>query len=150
MINQLQIPIYRAKKIDSEKYIVGNLFEYDKNYVIIEEFAKCYTDDGSSIDFCYDAFVDPSTLSIHFTNMIALDSDRLLPNGEKDLRVFASLSKDGKGGDIFIIGDERLEYLKYIAMIKDNQLMGKQYVAVGSFIGQGYARVNQWKVIGIQ
>lgn len=43
--------------------------------------------------------IDVSTLSIHFPDTLACDSDRLLPNGEKDLRIFASLSEDGKGGD---------------------------------------------------
>jgi hypothetical protein len=44
--------------------------------------------------------VDESTLSIHFPDMLGGDSDRLLPNGEKDLRIFASLREDGKGGDL--------------------------------------------------
>jgi len=44
--------------------------------------------------------VDPTTIAVHFPDMLAKDSDRWLANGEKDLRIFASLSEDGKGGDI--------------------------------------------------
>lgn len=83
------IPLFRAKKIDTEECVVGYLVpEYDGYHCI----HVSWVDD--------DIRIDPSTLSIHFKDMLASDSDRLLPNGEKDLRIFASLSQDGKGGDM--------------------------------------------------
>ena len=104
------IPIYRARKIDSDKYVEGFLnkaehiyYDDDKNdetayYIMKNMTTEC--EDKSYFDFYGFKEIDPSTLSIHFPDMLASDSDRLLPNGEKDLRVFASLSEDGKGGDI--------------------------------------------------
>ena len=75
------IPIYRAKKIDSDEYVVGYL-NYCKTHGLC--FIAVFSD-GESIN--YD--VDSSTLSIHYPNM--LDSE-----GKK---IFASLSESGKGGD---------------------------------------------------
>lgn len=79
----MNIPIFRAKKIDRNEYIVGHYIE-DENrqcIVILEKMFK-----GEPIY----TTVDKSTLSIHFPDM--LDSE-----GNK---IFASLSEDGKGGDI--------------------------------------------------
>jgi len=72
-----QIPIYRAKKRDSEEWVKGYLFKRDEYFFIMVS--------------AYDVYrVDPSTLSISFQNMI----DK---NGKK---IFASLSRGGIGGDI--------------------------------------------------
>lgn len=73
----INIPLYRAKKIDSDEYVEGLLSHRIESEKVI----------GISYDGV--AFCDPSTLSIHFPDM--LDSQ-----GNK---IFASLSKDGKGGD---------------------------------------------------
>lgn len=89
------IPLYRAKKIGSEEYVIGYLL--DDN--VIGKFAKHPLLDNKF------STIDPSTRSIHFPDMLANDSDRLLPNGDKDLRIFASLSEDGKGGDILLLKD---------------------------------------------
>ena len=90
----LNIPIYRAKKIDSDEYVEGILriyrFETHTNYYISRD----------SFSYSLAHWIDPSTLSIHLPDMLSSDSDRLLSNVEKDLRIFASLSEDGKGGDI--------------------------------------------------
>ena len=78
----MNIPIYRAKKIDSDEYAVG-YYTYN-------------IDNG--LGFIWEENihkVDITTLAIHFPDM--LDSQ-----GNK---IFASLSEDGKGGDI-------LEYKK--------------------------------------
>ncbi len=144
------IPIFRAKKLDSDKYIIGQYIETEfsnEEYCDIEEqetiIKHCIIKDFRTVhdDYEYCNFditeIDPTTLSIHFPDM--LDSQ-----GNK---IFASLQEDGKGGDIFILGDIRL---KYIAMIRKNQLMAKQQGTYGSFIGQGYATVDKWKSIGIQ
>jgi|GEM_PF-4016478 len=93
------IPIYRAKKINSDEYIEGFLVTYQGKYRIGYE-------DGLWIE----QDIDPSTISIHFGDMIAKDSDRLL-NGDKDLRIFASLREDGRGGDILkVFGHYSIEY----------------------------------------
>ena len=80
MIIETQIPIYRAKKIDSDERVKG-YYVYDhhlsKHFIL--------TMKGNM----YEYKIDPSTLAIHFPGMI--DSE-----GNK---IFASLSEDGKGGD---------------------------------------------------
>ena len=117
------IPIFRAKKLDSDEYIIGDLF--DGKYIIskselnrdISEALKHIREDiltkdcisaecknehnllnkmlnkllvNERLEHIYE--IDPTTLSIHFPNM--LDSQ-----GNK---IFASLSENGKGGDILI------------------------------------------------
>ena len=125
-MENINIPIYRAKVLGLDNnYIIGFYQQY------IEGFENnIYHEINNTL-------IDPTTISINFPNMT--DSQ-----GNK---IFASLNENGKGGDIFILGDERL---KYIAMMHNNQLMAKQQNTYGSFIGQGYAPTNKWKVIGIQ
>ena len=85
------IPIYRAKKIDSDEYVEGyylpvyympifengELVSFEDIFNILQVNKTTYTE------------IDTSTLSIHFQNML----DK---NGKK---IFASLSEDGVGGD---------------------------------------------------
>ena len=85
------IPIFRGKKIDGDEYVIGYLLP---SLLRNSEFLRIMSENGNIY------FLHQSTLSIHFSDMLASDSDRLLPNGEKDLRIFASLSNDGKGGDL--------------------------------------------------
>ena len=77
----MNIPIYRAKKIDSDKYIQGYLLGMWGEYFISW---------GETNHVPNKVQIDPTTLAIHFKDM--LDSQ-----GNK---IFASLSNDGKGGDI--------------------------------------------------
>ena len=114
------IPIFRAKKIDSDEYIFGDLF--DGKYIItkstfnqfIEESInhikndvltkvcinnKCKEDHillekmlskllvNERFEHIYE--IDTSTLSIHFPDMLDIRGNK----------IFASLQKDGKGGD---------------------------------------------------
>jgi len=98
---------FRAKKIDSDKYVEGFYFpqDYTGEYENEEaeernECIKHFIHSGTSHDELEDEEgffefynieeVDKETLAIHFPNM--LDSD-----GRK---IFASISEDGKGGDI--------------------------------------------------
>jgi len=76
----VNIPIYRAKKIDSDEWVEGYYF-----------FTKAYgTHKIYPVGKDYKEIkIYPNTLSIHFPNML----DK---NGKK---IFASLSKDGVGGD---------------------------------------------------
>lgn len=84
------IPIYRAKKKDSDEYVEG--------YYVYAKWCNKHFIHSHNNDNIYE--IDPTTISIHHEDMLASDTDRYLPNGEKDLRIFASLQKDGKGGDI--------------------------------------------------
>lgn len=84
----MNLPIYRAKKIDSDEYVEG-YYSPDKNY---QEHIHTifYFDIGDfDVDRKTTTQIDPATLAIHFPDM--LDSQ-----GNK---IFASLSEDGKGGD---------------------------------------------------
>ena len=88
------IPIYRAKKIDSNEYVEG--------------FLKNCTDTGLDIFWIQskqfiDYQIDTNTLSINFPNMI--DSQ-----GNK---IFASLQEEGKGGDIIETELKRVCTVKY-------------------------------------
>lgn len=121
------IPSYRAKKIGSEEYIIGELTkllipdieiisEYEQAdterwaYFIVKD--KSMLDVGCSFKYCSENRfdfkvsekdeIDPTTLAIHFPDM--LDS-----NGNK---IFASLQEDGKGGDI-MQDDEYFGIAKY-------------------------------------
>ena len=89
----MKIPIYRAKKIDSDEYVIGFYSSaYDIHHYVITHLG---VDTKTSIVYQMSTDIhkiDPTTLAIHFPNM--LDSQ-----GNK---IFASLSKDGKGGDIVI------------------------------------------------
>lgn len=126
------IPIYRAKKIDSDEYVTfeGKL-TYNESM-----FAVYATSKGDAVL----QLVDQSTLAIHFPDMIAKDSDRILPNGEKDLRIFASLSEDGKGGDI----------LEDTAGYKWNVFMRFGCVCLNTKQGHGKGNFEYDKIIGIQ
>ena len=76
----INLPIFRAKKLDSDEYVEGYLEQHNKSDFYI-----------SLMPNEIDAYkIDISTLSIHFPDM--LDSE-----GNK---IFASLQEDGKGGDI--------------------------------------------------
>ena len=95
----MNIPIFRAKKIDSDDYVKGYLL--DKNTILTTEY---YYPQGMPPEVEeYFNKIDPSTLTIHFPDM--LDSQ-----GNK---IFASLSEDGKGGDIMRC-DEYFGVAKYI------------------------------------
>lgn len=93
----INIPVYRAKKKDKEEYVIGWL--YCGKYIFPQH---------SGLGACIGLIradlpwfeIDTTTLAIHFPDMLANDSNKVLSNGEKELRIFASLSEDGKGGDI--------------------------------------------------
>lgn len=79
------LPIYRARKIDSVEYVEGYYTERVHHYPS----GRNYIHFHNGLVATYER-IDPTTLSIHFKDM--LDSQ-----GNK---IFASLSEDGKGGDI--------------------------------------------------
>ena len=114
----IDLPIFRAKKLDSDKYIIGQYIETEfsnEEYCDIEEqetiIKHCIIKDFRTVhdDYEYCNFditeIDIATLAIHFPDM--LDSQ-----GNK---IFASLQEDGKGGDIVKIRDSDFKYVyKYI------------------------------------
>lgn len=83
--NRIKVPMYRGQKMNQKEYIEGFLAVYRErecvSYHILDEV-------GGAVRIKNE--IDPSTLAIHFPDMI--DSE--------GTRIFASLSKDGKGGDI--------------------------------------------------
>lgn len=155
----INIPIYRAKKTDSNEYVIGyyqtetgtnvedknNMFStlrhvivaLDKHQLRLDLFGDGKLHDDSHIREQYE--IDPTTLSIHFPDMLASDSYRLLPNGEKDLRVFASLNEDGKGGDK-MTDDEYYGIAKY----KDCEFVVEYENVTDGIFNQNF------EVIGIQ
>ena len=102
------IPIYRAKKIDSDEYVEGLLMKSNKGITGYEVF--CIQEDN----FWREIPIDQNTLAIHFPNMI----DK---NGKK---IFASLSEDGVSGDLitypYILFDGETKYRKMVATIDDS------------------------------
>lgn len=76
-MKNLNIPIYRAKCINSDEYVVGF-------YVEVGSAPNIYNNDLGAF------IIDKSTLAIHFPDMI---------DGQGN-KIFASLQKDGKGGDV--------------------------------------------------
>ena len=117
------IPIFRAKKIDSDKYTCGYLiraddYESDSDedqivYFIMHKMENYRTNEVW--DFVCNSRIDPATLAIHFPDM--LDSQ-----GNK---IFASLQEDGKGGDIILepyLETERETVLSYENYIKNLNL----------------------------
>ena len=98
-MEKIDIPIYRAKKIGSNECVEGFLIKknYDNQkvrYFILE-------DKNTEVAMTYE--IDPTTLAINLADM--LDSQ-----GNK---IFASLSEDGKGGDLMRC-DEYFGVAKYI------------------------------------
>ena len=119
----MNIPIYRAKKKDGDEDVTGyyqtetgtnvedknNMFptlrhiivDLDNHQLRLDLFGDGKLHDDSHIREQYE--IDPTTISIHFPDM--LDSQ-----GNK---IFASLQKDGKGGDI-MKDDECYGIAKYV------------------------------------
>ena len=84
------IPIYRAFSETFDKYILGVPYFSDGRYYMLVDDCNKNNNIGSG---SYP--IDETTLAIHFPNI--LDSQ-----GNK---IFASLSEDGKGGDIVTLDD---------------------------------------------
>ena len=122
------IPIFRAKKIDSDEYVEGFVF-----YKQIED--KAFISGDAKNLYSKSFEVDLSTLAIHFEDM--LDSQ-----GNK---IFASLSEDGKGGDICDLylfkNQDKPTRENYTCRYKNQKIMFK------NFNFENYAKIE---IIGIQ
>lgn len=84
----MNIPIYRADRTDGLGYIEGYLIRQDDS----EKFSIVKNFNLSTIyGMVCPHDIDITTLAIHFPDML---------DGQGN-RIFASLSEDGKGGDVF-------------------------------------------------
>ena len=101
----MNVPIYRAEKIDSDEYVIGNLIEDEGVFYIIKNPVVTHFNGLQQLtgECEYLDRVDPTTLAINLPDM--LDSQ-----GNK---IFASLSASGKGGDI-MKDDEYYGIAKYV------------------------------------
>ena len=95
---EINIPIFRAKKLDSDEYVFGVPRQDSKG---MYEMIIDVVEDG--ISGVIQRYIEIDTISIHFPDM--LDSQ-----GNK---IFASLSEDGKGGDIIETELKRVCTAKY-------------------------------------
>ena len=121
------IPIFRAKKLDSDEYVMG----WYSSPIIIE--GKIYL---SITNKDGEYRIDPTTLSIHFPNM--LDS--------QGNEIFASLQEDGKGGDICSVNNFIDSRLKGIAIYQN---YGFRIDRKGKAMGISLSSTDI-KIIGIQ
>jgi len=117
---KLNIPIYRAKKIDSDEYVEGCLVVDSRTaqYYLLEK-KEIDVDDHTIFTISVSAKpieINPSTLAIHFPDMIGSDGTK----------IFASLSEDGKGGDIVYYKDylnkDEAYIVKYINMHNEHKI----------------------------
>ena len=97
------IPIFRAKKLDSDEYVQG---WYSSPILISGKLYVSITNTDGEFS------IDTTTLSIHFPDMIDSQGNE----------IFASLQEDGKGGDIILepyLETERETVLSYENYIKN-------------------------------
>jgi len=131
-----EVPIYRAKKIDSDEYVEGFYIPYnDKECYIGHRDIVCISNRLVSEDKLDVRAIkcDITTLSIHFPDMLDCNKKP----------IFASLQDDGRGGDI-------IEYKgrQYTFGYK------KEYFKVGLLKFRGWQLTTsdllKVKIIGIQ
>ncbi len=121
-MNNLNIPIYRAKVIGLDNnYIIGFYQQY------IEGF------EDNVFHEINNTLIDQTTLAIHFPDML---------DGQKN-KIFASLSKNGKGGDIITYDED----VRIIAIYKNGTFIFKDSMNLAIVPSSRYLRT---KVIGIQ
>ena len=123
----MNIPILRAKKIDSNEYVMG----WYSSPIIIEgkTYLSITNKDG-------EYRIDTTTLSIHFSDM--LDS--------QGNEIFASLQEDGKGGDVCSVNDYIDSGLKGVAIYQN---YGFRIDRKGKAMGISLSSTDI-KIIGIQ
>ena len=124
------IPIFRAKKLNSDEYVIGFLLQDCFGFYIIQtdNALRCETLNQEAIE------IDHQTLSISFSDM--LDSQRN--------KIFASLGENGKGGDIIKL-DDNIKTAIWCSKTQAIMLYSKQ---TGSSILSLYK--DDIKTIGIQ
>ena len=143
-MNNLNIPIYRAKKLDCDEYVIGyhcNVCQLD--FIISDDALKGFDSDNNRVLFgsCESGVVeiDKSTLAINFPDM--LDS--------QENKIFASLSEDGKGGDITKTKNGYNIYKRVHLFFNDGTKGSKDLDIIESILKR-YNGVLDIEVIGIQ
>ena len=123
----INLPIFRAKKIDSDEYVIG----WYSSPIIIEgkTYLSITNKDG-------EYRIDTTTLSIHFPDM--LDS--------QGNEIFASLQEDGKGGDVCSVDDYIYGGLNGVAIYQN---YGFRIDRKGKAMGISLSSTDI-KIIGIQ
>ena len=123
----ISLPIYRAKKIDSDEYVMG----WYSSPIIIEgkTYLSITNKDG-------EYRIDTTTLSIHFSDM--LDS--------QGNEIFASLQKNGRGGDVCSVNDYIDSGLEGVAIYQN---YGFRIDRKGKAMGISLSSTDI-KIIGIQ
>ena len=121
------IPIFRAKKLDSDEYVMG----WYSSPIIIEgkTYLSITNKDG-------EYRIDTTTLSIHFSDM--LDS--------QGNEIFASLQKNGRGGDVCSVNDYIDSGLEGVAIYQN---YGFRIDRKGKAMGISLSSTDI-KIIGIQ
>ena len=123
----INLPIFRAKKIDSDEYVMG----WYSSPIIIEgkTYLSITNKDG-------EYRIDTTTLSIHFPDM--LDS--------QGNEIFASLQKNGRGGDVCSVNDYIDSGLEGVAIYQN---YGFRIDRKGKAMGISLSSTDI-KIIGIQ
>ena len=145
----IDLPIFRAKKLDSDKYIIGQYIETEfsnEEYCDIEEqetiIKHCIIKDFRTVhdDYEYCNFditeIDIATLAIHFPDMIDCQGNK----------IFASLQEDKKGGDVCSVNDYIDSGLKGVAIYQN---YGFRIDRKGKAMGISLSSTDI-KIIGIQ
>lgn len=132
----MNIPIFRAKKIDSDEYVTGSYIKHTNPKQLIDENEPTFIHKIIESWNLINEEIDLTTLAIHFPDM--LDSQ-----GNK---IFASLRGDGKGGDILYVRDFSYGDLQGVARYEDNHFrIHRKGKAMGISL-----KCRDIKVIGIQ
>lgn len=131
------IPIYRAKKIDSDEWVVG-YYQTETGTNVEDKNNMFRTLRHIIIDLDnHQHEIDPTTLAIHFPDII--DSQ-----GNK---IFASLQDDGKGGDI-------LYYKSKIDLVTKTTVYFENYRLITHSKGENTFRdkesLSKFEIIGIK
>jgi hypothetical protein len=148
--NKLNNIIDRAKKINSKEYVIGKMINHEGKSFIIESIEAVsineQIDAVTYSDVIYGTIyeVDISTRALHLPKM--LDS--------KNNKMFASIRKDGKGGDICEnIQSKKTTTLKYIGKYigEEDFRDGVGYYGFNLDLCSGYPpEEHSYKIIGIQ
>ena len=88
----MNIPIYRAKKIDSDKYEIGFLL----NNMIVTAYEQEVKRDGIYWKSITTSKIDPATLAIHFPDAINTNSEKVWYNLEE----ISNIIKDYENGKV--------------------------------------------------
>lgn len=132
-MENINIPLFRAKKLNSNEYVIGNYNQYIQNGKVYH----CIMIVGSyPSPFDNTFLIDIETLSILFNDMVDTQGNK----------IFASLNKDGKGGDICYVYDFSYGDLQGIAKYKNHSFVIDRK---GKSMGISFTS-KDIKVIGIQ